>query len=277
MVYDVLGNPYPTEEIMCEIWEVPYYLYKRRLKWGWSPSEALSGDSPTGKYIADHKGDTYDTVEDLCNAYNITKEILSRRLQTGMSLEKALTEPVIPVSEMPAVDHLGNTFQSHKAMYEFWGTTEDIAKIRLLKGDSLCTVLTTDRYGNSVEDSSGNRFINFTGMCNYHGADRYIFQGRLLIGESTYDALNQTEEDKVAYHSFTNIFDIKHTRKGIVICGVKSNHRQDAEYDIPYYVADMKVYLGLDKDGVPYIRDILLYSGWTEKDVSEIASMRYDI
>ena len=78
----------------------------------------------------------------------VTRELYRDRVKRGWDIEKALTTPKQEAHKSTlklSVDHLGNKFESVKAMIEYWGISKQMYYKRKRKGWTLEEILTKPR------------------------------------------------------------------------------------------------------------------------------------
>ena len=137
----------------------------------------------------DHLGNKYASITDMCKHYNISVQAYKNRLKKGWSLQKALETPnakLLPESQR--TDHLGNVYETVKAMANHYGLALDTYNRRIKKGWSIEKALTepidTTKHGKPEIDHFGNKFNTLKDMCNYYGVTVSAFSIRRKKGYS---------------------------------------------------------------------------------------------
>lgn len=115
---DHLGNEFSSIKKMCKYWHIYPKLYNTRRQKNWSIEKALT--EPTTKIIQDHLGNEFRSTAAMCSHYGIDTDTFNNRMKKGWSIEKALTKKPKNTKNLPAVDPLGNKFQSAKQMCEHY-------------------------------------------------------------------------------------------------------------------------------------------------------------
>lgn len=146
--------------------------------------------------VYDHLGTEFPSVNDMCKHWDITKEIYNSRLRYGWSLKDILTVPVgsrKPTAKV-SIDHLGNKFDTIKAMCEYWNITVSAYKGRIKAGWTLEEILTTPigyAYPNSkiTTDFLGNKYSSKSEMCRHYNISVSAFDRRIATGRALKEAL----------------------------------------------------------------------------------------
>ena len=175
---DHLGNKYNSIKEMCDAYGINYFLYKTRIRYGWSKKRALTEK----KEITDHKGKRYKNVAEMCRAYRISIQLYNIRRENGMSKKEALETKISRIVKKgkKVEDHCGNIFPSVSDMCRHYSISKNNYFQRIKNGWTLEETLTTpirsnracvyvcEEVGAGVEDHKGNRFNTVEDMCNYH-------------------------------------------------------------------------------------------------------------
>lgn len=151
----------------------------------------------------DHLGNTYPSKNALVRAYNISTTIYDYRINhLKWSLEKTLTTPPQDTLRTTAIkcrDHLGNEFESKKAMCEYWHIPRAIYFQRIKAGWDLEKALTTKlettmKTKKSIFDGQGNEFYNLDTMCEYYNISKTQYMINIRNNLSVQDALTSKTE-----------------------------------------------------------------------------------
>lgn len=144
-ITDHLGNRFVSISKMCEYWNISESAYNYRIKNGWSMKSALT--TPVNikcKECKDHLGNKFESVKAMCDYWEITHIVFNARMRLGWSLQKALTTKIGAEKLIkPCMDHLGNKFESVKAMCNYWGIDSCNYLTRIRRGWTLDKALTT--------------------------------------------------------------------------------------------------------------------------------------
>lgn len=149
LVYDHLGNPYPSMSAMARHYGLGISTLAARLSiYKWPLEKALTTPiGPTGpgaRQVKDHKGKIYPSTKAMAEAYHISYASLQDRLRRGWPLEKALTTPMVKqgANSKPAMDYKGKIYPSKKAMAEAYNISPEVLYARLYLGWPLKKALT---------------------------------------------------------------------------------------------------------------------------------------
>ncbi len=93
LVFDHLGNAFPTIKAMCQFWRIGDKTYAYRRKLGQSVEEALTTPVTKKKWV-DHLGNEYSNLREMANKYAIGFNILQNRVYNNWPIERALLTPV---------------------------------------------------------------------------------------------------------------------------------------------------------------------------------------
>ncbi len=151
---DHIGNHFVSEAEMAKHYGIPYNTLRDRIRRGYSVEEALTTpvvdiNYASPKSSTDHKGNVFVSEKEMCRHYGIDRSTFKQRRLRGMSLEDALTMPASTPVHIPAkkcTDHLGNSFDSIKAMCRHYGVNNTTYRVRLRNGWSVEDALTTEPY-----------------------------------------------------------------------------------------------------------------------------------
>lgn len=167
----------------------------------------------------DHLGNEFTSVSKMCEYWNIPTSTYYNRMthSDNYTLEQALTLP--PDNHRNAgdkcVDHLGNKFNSKKAMCEHWGIDRALYHSRIRLGWSLEDALTKplDYKGGAPKayDHLGNEFTDIGEMCKHYNIGRTTYNQRIKAGWTVKDALtrkvkNLRIETKICTDHLGNVF-----------------------------------------------------------------------
>ena len=141
MVYDHLGNGFESASSMCEYYGIPYYIYKYRIKNGWSVKDALCHKIIHGKNVYDHLGNEYNSVTSMCKHYGISVNAFNNRLRKGVDIETALTKPMnYPTKYIDPVTHEELTINQIIDKYNLNCTSCNLRE-RIYKYDAIVRVV----------------------------------------------------------------------------------------------------------------------------------------
>ncbi len=131
----------------------------------------------------------------MCNAHNIKESTYSSRVRKGWDVGRILTTPTGARNKKRCVDHLGNTYESQKDMYDAYNISAGAVVFRLNNGwslkDSLETPTKKDTFSQHCFDHLGNEFKSISEMCRYHNIKRTTFNARMKQGLSLEDVLTK--------------------------------------------------------------------------------------
>ena len=136
---DHLGNEFTSIKKMCEYWRISTKLYNTRRKKNWPIEKILT--EPTTETAKDHLGNEFKTTAAMCSHYGINNDTFNNRIKKGWSIEKALTKKPKNIKDLPAVDPLGNKFQSAKQMCEYYKTDYKLYHHRITTGYTVAEAL----------------------------------------------------------------------------------------------------------------------------------------
>lgn len=152
------------------------------------------------KPCKDHFGNEFESVTALCKHYNISVQAYKNRLKKGWSLQKALETPNAKyLPEEQRTDHLGNIYESIKAMANHYGLELDTYKRRIKNGWNVEKALTTPiditKHGKPETDHLGNEFQMLKDMCEYWGVTVSAYLVRIKKGYSKEEALTKQQKN----------------------------------------------------------------------------------
>lgn len=166
------------------------------------------------KPCADHKGNRYASHNEMLAAYGLSRQTYHNRKKAGWSLQDILERPLpnrrgtekpsAPDKRTPCHDHLGNGFESVKAMCARWGVAPSTYRYRIKTGRSLEQALTGvppaavvagkaghggPRTAKTCRDHQGNSFCSVNEMCARWNVPPATFRHRLKRGFNLEQAL----------------------------------------------------------------------------------------
>ena len=171
--------------------------------------------------VEDHKGNKFKSMVEMCKYWGISAELVYRRLKYNWDLKEALEIKACTRRERVhhnyKYDHLGNKFNSIKAMCEHWGIPEGTFRHRINRGLSLKDALENNRNitvtGIETYDHLGNKFNSFIDMCKYWDKTDLLVNNRLGRGWSLEDALERPKKESsvknIVYDHLGNEFNTK--------------------------------------------------------------------
>ena len=218
-VTDHKGITYHDVEEMCLEYGISKDTYQHRINRGWTTEEALTGVKQ-GTLISDHLGNLYRSQTEMCNSYGIKLCTFRARLRSGFTLEAALTEDLGESRKKgtAVVDHLGNSYDSIKAMCEAYAVKTSTYQCRIRNGYTTEEALTgvrktvvlppppktppvqkprkekkkhTNASKNTVTDHLGNEYSSTLEMCQTYGIRVDTFKYRLKRGSTLEEALTR--------------------------------------------------------------------------------------
>ena len=156
----------------------------------------------------------------------------------------------------PAVDHLGNVFETKTAMCQHYGTDRTTYNKRIKKGLSIEQALSTGRIpkkGQKSVDHLGNIYETKTDMCNHYRIDRSVFNKRIKNGWSLEDALTIPlrkptvfDHNGVAYDSIVSMCEMYRITESLY------SSRKDCGYSLEYCLCGKKEDYVVDDKGYKY-------------------------
>lgn len=129
---DHLGNEFPSENEMCEYWNIQVTSYRNRKKMGWDLEKSLT--VPVGEHnkCIDHLGNEFKSEKEMCEYWKVPVQVFINRKRSNWDLEKALT------TSTPAVklyfDNIRNINVSSNNISEFYNISRDTFTKRLKTG-----------------------------------------------------------------------------------------------------------------------------------------------
>ena len=165
---DHKGNSFVSEAEMCRHYGIKVGIYRSRIMCGNDIETALTTPVKDIPYVGpktstDHKGNIVVSEKEMCRHYGIDRSTFKQRRLRGMSIEESLTMPAEAPIHIPAkqcVDHLGQHFDSVKAMCRHYGINSMTYRVRIRRGYSIEQALTTALYcRNGKEDGNGTNAL----------------------------------------------------------------------------------------------------------------------
>lgn len=151
-----------------------------------APKGVVGKSSKCKKPCVDHKGNHYESYTEMCRAWGIAVGTFKNRyLKVGMPLEEALTKPVQKhqFHNKNVKDHLGNHFETIKAMCKYWNVSETCFYSRRDFGFTLEEILEgTDPHLVECEDHLGNTYSTLAEMLNKYNIDYNVYYKRRAKG-----------------------------------------------------------------------------------------------
>lgn len=200
---DHLGNTYKSLEEMCQQYSIKYTTYLYRIKSGMDKEKALNfpvrkkKKRKTDKIMrTDHLGIEYKTIKEMCAKYNISPSTYMYRMNNGYTIKEALVKDVKNRSKgFKCTDHLGNKFNSKKAMCEYHKVSYGLFSSRILRGWNLENALTIipikPNIVNAIKsyDHEGNEFKSIKDMCKWYNITTDKYRRRISRGWTLEKAL----------------------------------------------------------------------------------------
>jgi group I intron endonuclease len=168
----------------------------------------------------------------LAAAFGIPATRLYGRLEKGWSLEEALE--VVKRKRQPPpgkpVEYRGKTYPSTVALAKAFGQSENNVAARLSRGWSVAQAVGDEepplrplrgrRKRTSVKTKRGVKVFNtFKEACQWCGVDRKVAYGRLGIGWTLEEALEQVDKPEMAYAGYGVIYRVTNTANGMAYVG----------------------------------------------------------
>lgn len=183
-VSDHLGNTYPSQDKMCQHYNIPLRCYKDRLRRGWDIERSLT-TPPTDYTTTDHLNNTFSSTRQMCEHYEIDTSVFRNRIKKGWSLKEALTTP--PGQTPPSQKHKKTT--SVKSRYDI---NNEEAIQRLQNGETLEEIInsfSTPKKSYEIIDHKGNHFKSIGHLCKYWGINPGTFRSRRDAGMTIQESL----------------------------------------------------------------------------------------
>ena len=155
---DPNGIVFESISSMCKAWNVPYGIYIKRIRRGWSTLDALT--APIGeksRILADDKerkrqerldsmaitckGKRYKSAREFAKEFGITNKLVYDCIKNGESLDELVDRHNAMIEAR--TDHEGTVFKSIDDMCKHWGKQQDLYYRRLKQGMSKEEALTT--------------------------------------------------------------------------------------------------------------------------------------
>jgi len=186
---DHLGNKYISKKAMAEHYEIPYQVFRHRIKEGWTLEQSLTlpvGHRLISTQVKDHIGNVYETKSAMLNHYSIENGMYNDRIRKGWSQADALTTAPSKgdyTQSIKCVDHLGNVFDSKSARAAHYKLQAGMIEKRLKLGWSLKDALTIRPngrpLGNDCVDHLGNKYVSEAERARAYKVLYHIVQRRL--------------------------------------------------------------------------------------------------
>lgn len=204
-IIDPDGREFMNLDTMCAHWGISKSQYILNIRNGLDLHRALTEATKRPRHPKDHLGNEYTSINAMCRAYGITKTTLRARLELGWTLEKILTHPENNSHLIRCTDHLGNMFESQKAMLEAHGVSHATYKHRLRVGFSLEQALSGDSlHAISCRDHKGHVFPCLAAMLDYWMCQPATWHHRTgKLGYDTKQALTEKPRDMSELHGIT--------------------------------------------------------------------------
>ena len=268
---DHLGNVYESKQKMLDAYGRSTTTYNMRIRTGWTKENALTiGDTNfvSEDERTDHLGNVYPTIQKMLDAYGRDEKLYRKRRKNGWSVEEALTIPagekrnkIIDRSGVEygdiedRTDHLGQVFNSKKAMCEHWETTVDAYHKRRKSGWSKEKALTTKNKKNrpSIEDRTdhlGQVFESKSEMCEHWETTVNKYNSRRRSGYTKEQALTASYND-IGFRS-----DIEDRTDHLGNIFQSKKHMLD-HYETTYIKYDKRIKDGYTKEQALTMKDDL--------------------
>lgn len=178
------------------------------------------------------RGKVYPTMASLAAAFGMPTTRLYGRLEKGWSLEEALE--VVKRKRQPTpgepVEYRGTTYASISALAVAFGQSPNNVAARLRRGWSVAQAVGDEepplrplrgrRKRTSVKTKHGVKVFNtFKEACEWCGVDRQVAYGRLGIGWTLEEALEQVDKPEMAYAGYGVIYRVTNTANGMAYVG----------------------------------------------------------
>lgn len=185
----------------------------------------------------DHLGNEYSSMTKMLNTYNICSTVFNYRINVmGMSLEEALTSPAKSnlSTAVECTDHLGNTFESKKAMCDFWRIPRTTYFRRIRDGwdeeKALTTPIRTHMKTHLIKDHTGQEYPTIDEMCQQWHISKEQYMINIRNNCSIEEALTTVTEKSICKdhlgNEYSSINDMcrhygitKHTLRGRIELG----------------------------------------------------------
>ena len=178
---DHLGNDYPSCHAMCQHYNLDMYLYKRRIKKGWSKEKALTTPSnykePQGQPVTDHKGVAYPSQKKLCDAYGIHPSVFSRKFKKGYPMKDILE----PKEKYLYDDGIGHQFKTLEDFAKHYNVTPTQLSKTLKAGKSIQDLVQapkTDRRQKTYKDHYGNTYQCLSDLLAVYDLPKNVYHYR---------------------------------------------------------------------------------------------------
>ena len=163
-------------------------------------SKSLFNELAQGVTKLEYNGKVYSGYSALASDLGISSSYMYRGLSKGRTVEDVVKEHNLRC----VTDHLGNKFNTQKAMLNHWGISEYSYRTRINKGWSLERALSTpsktNRKVQEYSDFKGNIFSSATSMAKEYGVStstilKYLDMGR-TSEEITYSLFQKSQKGK---------------------------------------------------------------------------------
>lgn len=178
---DHLGNDYPSCNAMCQHYDIDMYLYKRRIKKGWSKEKALTTPSnykeAQGQPVTDHKGITYPSQKKLCDAYGIHPSVFSQKFKKGYPMKDILE----PKEKYLYDDGIGHQFKTLEDFAKHYNVTPTQLSKTLKAGKSIHDLVQapkTDRRQKTYKDHYGNTYQCLSDLLTVYDLPKNVYHYR---------------------------------------------------------------------------------------------------
>lgn len=159
------------------------------------------------KACKDHLGNEFESLTAMCKHYGLSTCAYKNRLAKGWSLQQALETPNAKfLPESKRTDHLGNVYETAKAMVSHYGLTLDTYNRRIKIGWSiekaLTTPIDTTKHGKPEVDHTGREFPMLKDMCEYWGVTVSAYLRRIATGSTKEEALTKQQKNHRTFIDF---------------------------------------------------------------------------
>lgn len=161
-------------------------------------SKSLFNELAQGVTKLEYNGKVYSSYHALASDLGISSSYMYRGLSEGRTVEDVVKEHNLRC----VTDHLGNKFNTQKAMLNHWGISEYSYRTRINKGWSLERALSTpsktNRKVQEYSDFKGNIFSSATSLAKEYGVStstilKYLDMGR-TSEEITYSLFQKSRK-----------------------------------------------------------------------------------
>lgn len=161
-------------------------------------SKSLFNELAQGVTKLEYNGKVYSSYHALASDLGISSSYMYRGLSEGRTVEDVVKKHNLRC----VTDHLGNKFNTQKAMLNYWGISEYSYRTRINKGWSLERALSTpsktNRKVQEYSDFKGNIFSSATSLAKEYGVStstilKYLDMGR-TSEEITYSLFQKSKK-----------------------------------------------------------------------------------